>query len=107
MCDSMVPRGAADRVQRFDLAAHALSGEELRNIPSDPGSARCTTPARSTETDSSSVQTCVDWSLRWPTDTPVFHGEFDPGSGRTLAACLTHASGATNLASARGRAANG
>ena len=22
----------------------------------------------------------------------VFHGEFDPGSGRTLAACLTHAS---------------
>src|SRR4028118_1181682 len=25
----------------------------------------------------------------------VLHGEFDPGSGRTLAACLTHASGAT------------
>ena len=23
---------------------------------------------------------------------PVFVGEFDPGSGRTLAACLTHAS---------------
>ena len=22
----------------------------------------------------------------------VFYGEFDPGSGRTLAACLTHAS---------------
>ena len=22
----------------------------------------------------------------------IFHGEFDPGSGRTLAACLTHAS---------------
>ena len=22
----------------------------------------------------------------------TFHGEFDPGSGRTLAACLTHAS---------------
>src|SRR3954465_3089978 len=22
----------------------------------------------------------------------AFHGEFDPGSGRTLAACLTHAS---------------
>ena len=37
----------------------------------------------------------------------VFVGEFDPGSGRTLAACLTHASGATNRASARGRAANG
>ena len=25
-------------------------------------------------------------------DSMVFHGEFDPGSGRTLAACLTHAS---------------
>src|SRR3979490_2572519 len=37
----------------------------------------------------------------------VLHGEFDPGSGRTLAACLTHASGATNQASAWGRAANG
>jgi hypothetical protein len=23
---------------------------------------------------------------------PIFFGEFDPGSGRTLAACLTHAS---------------
>ena len=34
-------------------------------------------------------------------------GEFDPGSGRTLAACLTHASGATNQASAWGKAANG
>jgi hypothetical protein len=22
----------------------------------------------------------------------IFYGEFDPGSGRTLAACLTHAS---------------
>ena len=22
----------------------------------------------------------------------IIHGEFDPGSGRTLAACLTHAS---------------
>src|SRR5947209_2320720 len=39
--------------------------------------------------------------------TSVFYGEFDPGSGRTLAACLTHASGATNQASAWGKAANG
>ena len=37
----------------------------------------------------------------------VLHGEFDPGSGRTLAACLTHASGATNRGLPRGRAANG
>ena len=27
----------------------------------------------------------------------VFYGEFDPGSGRTLAACLTHASRAVRL----------
>src|SRR5919112_1829911 len=27
----------------------------------------------------------------WPCTEPI-HGEFDPGSGRTLAACLTHAS---------------
>src|SRR4029077_1881506 len=37
----------------------------------------------------------------------VLHGEFDPGSGRTLAACLTHASGATNQGLLWGRAANG
>ena len=27
----------------------------------------------------------------------TFYGEFDPGSGRTLAACLTHASRAMKL----------
>ena len=41
------------------------------------------------------------------TMTDSLHGEFDPGSGRTLAACLIHASGATNQASAWGKAANG
>ena len=35
------------------------------------------------------------------------HGEFDPGSGRTLAARLTHASRARTRASALGKAANG
>ena len=34
-------------------------------------------------------------------------GEFDPGSGRTLAACLTHASRAERPASVGARAANG
>ena len=29
------------------------------------------------------------WSVR---QDKTFYGEFDPGSGRTLAACLTHAS---------------
>ncbi len=33
---------------------------------------------------------------------PVFVGEFDPGSGRTLAACLTHASRALKLLSGGG-----
>ena len=39
--------------------------------------------------------------------TYYFYGEFDPGSGRTLAACLTHASGATNQGLPWGKAANG
>ncbi len=30
--------------------------------------------------------------------TTYFYGEFDPGSGRTLAACLTHASRTEYLA---------
>lgn len=36
---------------------------------------------------------CVErcWPLCW-CFLYDFHGEFDPGSGRTLAACLTHAS---------------
>ena len=37
----------------------------------------------------------------------VFDGEFDPGSGRTLAACLTHASRAVRLPLGGTRAANG
>ena len=28
----------------------------------------------------------------WDVSRVIFDGEFDPGSGRTLAACLTHAS---------------
>src|SRR3954467_15082631 len=42
-----------------------------------------------------------------PCPNAVLHGEFDPGSGRTLAACLTHASGATNQGLPWGKAANG
>ena len=37
----------------------------------------------------------------------IFHGEFDPGSGRTLAARLTHASRARTSPSGLGTAANG
>src|SRR5881275_2649306 len=33
----------------------------------------------------------------WLVGVVVFNGEFDPGSGRTLAACLTHASRAERL----------
>ena len=35
--------------------------------------------------------------LWWWVGGYVFDGEFDPGSGRTLAACLTHASRAERL----------
>ena len=37
----------------------------------------------------------------------ILHGEFDPGSGRTLAARLTHASRARTSPSGLGTAANG
>ena len=36
-----------------------------------------------------------------------FYGEFDPGSGRTLAACLTHASRTMIRSLLRGLVANG
>ena len=36
-----------------------------------------------------------------------FFGEFDPGSGRTLAACLTHASRTGTFISVKVRVANG
>ena len=36
-----------------------------------------------------------------------FYGEFDPGSGRTLAACLTHASRTMKLCLHSGLVANG
>ena len=32
-----------------------------------------------------------------------FHGEFDPGSGRTLAVCLTHASRTRSIFFRKGR----
>ena len=38
---------------------------------------------------------------------PSFFGEFDPGSGRTLAACLTHASRTGTFISVKVRVANG
>lgn len=34
----------------------------------------------------------ISWIMLKPCVSSVFYGEFDPGSGRTLAACLTHAS---------------
>ena len=38
------------------------------------------------------VGVCVVVACGWFVLFLVFFGEFDPGSGRTLAACLTHAS---------------
>jgi hypothetical protein len=49
----------------------------------------------------------VDQTCRPRAGDESLHGEFDPGSGRTLAARLTHASRARTWASARGTAANG
>ena len=46
-----------------------------------------------TETKTTLIRTCRPSG---PARVVQCHGEFDPGSGRTLAACLTHASGATN-----------
>lgn len=37
----------------------------------------------------------------------LFYGEFDPGSGRTLVACLTHASRTVKLSLLGGSVANG
>ena len=35
---------------------------------------------------------CLALAAFWVVSVLVIYGEFDPGSGRTLAACLTHAS---------------
>ena len=85
--------------------------------PSPPGGGRinpsCPRPAAGVRGRPRSADLTAflirQWSrlAREADDTQVFHGEFDPGSGRTLAACLTHASGATDQASAWGQAANG
>ena len=37
----------------------------------------------------------------------MYNGEFDPGSGQTLAACLTHASQGENLIRQMSKLANG
>src|SRR5215211_6863237 len=105
MCDPSWSHGGPRIASRFDC--RSLEGGRAKNIPSDPRPARCTEPATQYGADNSLYRLVPTVRLRSPTGTSVFHGEFDPGSGRTLAACLTHASGATNLASARGKAANG
>ena len=38
----------------------------------------------------------------WVVSVEFFDGEFDPGSGRTLAACLTHASRTLKLGACTG-----
>src|ERR671910_728624 len=64
-------------------------GKVLRAVPRSEGR----TSIKSNGTDSS---------------VPIgLYGEFDPGSGRTLAVRLTHASRTVNRASARGSVANG
>lgn len=47
----------------------------------------------------------LGWSSGWLGT--IFFGEFDPGSGRTLAACLTHASRTMKGSLLLGLVANG
>ena len=47
------------------------------------------------------------WPLCWGWLDFVLYGEFDPGSGRTLAACLTHASRTMKPSLLGGLVANG
>jgi hypothetical protein len=91
---------------RFDPSTGALRAfteavqESSREVPRHGSGPRCIGPGRL-------VVTQVRASNSMTAFREVLHGEFDPGSGRTLAACLTHASGATNQGLPWGRAANG
>ena len=87
--------GARGRVQvrtvgRFERRQDLETSRQVR------GSARCTDDGHSTELTTLSTDSGHRLASVRRIDTQVFYGEFDPGSGRTLAACLTHASGATN-----------
>src|SRR3954453_21287791 len=93
--------GLSQKYRSFRAPAQGLS--EPR--PCQLEASRCTTRPHH-EHDNSQLDSGL--ALRGEIDTTqVFYGEFDPGSGRTLAACLTHASGATNQGLPWGRAANG
>ena len=84
------------------------NGGMNRITPSSPGGSTVYSDPQSSTELTAFLKTVKPGSPSGPPDdTQVLYGEFDPGSGRTLAACLTHASGATKRASARGRAANG
>src|SRR5690349_14853099 len=80
---------------------HPADGKESSSTPSWPGTT-CMGPHRFAGRASRVRRGLAVTAFR-----EVLHGEFDPGSGRTLAACLTHASGATNQGLPWGRAANG
>src|ERR1700732_4992510 len=76
--------------------------ESSREVPRHGSGPRCIGPGRRAGPASAGSVRYAMTAFR-----EVLHGEFDPGSGRTLAACLTHASGATNQGLPWGRAANG
>jgi hypothetical protein len=89
---------------------------EQRALCGPFGSADCLSPIRSArqraERSDLPVMPVIEFVYpmarqAWQLFVSKFHGEFDPGSGRTLAACLTHASGATNQGLPWGKAANG
>ena len=59
------------------------------------------------EAHSRALRTRREAATKHSAKRPSFFGEFDPGSGRTLAACLTHASRTGTFISVKVRVANG
>ena len=96
------------------LAGFAVRWLGLRENESNPVSSlprgRIDTLSSSSKGDKACRPLCLSGSLDRSSERvgkPVLHGEFDPGSGRTLAARLTHASRARTRPSGLGKAANG
>ena len=63
--------------------------------------------SRVPEAYSRTLRTRGEDATQYGAKRPSFFGEFDPGSGRTLAACLTHASRTGTFISVKVRVANG
>ena len=67
----------------------------------------CARRSDAPEAHSCALRTRREAATKHSAKRPSFFGEFDPGSGRTLAACLTHASRTGTFISVKERVANG